>query len=334
VLVLALGIATASSALFGVSMALGAFLAGMIVGQSDFSFRAASEALPMRDAFAVLFFVAMGMLLDPTRLVALAPLIAATLAIVIVGKACAAFVAVRLLGHPRETAAVVAVALAQIGEFSFILATLGKELGVLTDDAGQVLVATGIASIMLNPLLYRLIAPGLQFAGGMRRARDEPVHPTPTPNAIVVGYGPVGRSLVRLLNENAIHPTIIELNHQTVRRLSRAGLPAIYGDAARASILEDAGIRSANTLFYAASGSPPEAIVNAARSLNPNVRILARSTYASDIQAARRAGADIVICAEAEVALAMTERFMLDRGATPEQLDRARERVRREVSEH
>jgi len=332
VLVLALGIATGSALLFGVSMALGAFLAGMIVGQSEFSFRAASEALPMRDAFAVLFFVAVGMLLDPTRLWSLGPLIAATLAIVLAGKACAAFLAVRVLGYPVRTAITVAVALAQIGEFSFILATMGREVGILPEVASQVLVATAIVSITLNPLLYRLVEPLTRLLsptapepGARPHAAGRP------PGAIVIGYGPVGQALVRLLQENSIGAMIIELNHQTVRDLHRDGVPAIYGDAARASILEEAGIHAVDTLFFAASGSPPEAIVNAARSLNPNVRILARSTYAREVPSARRAGADIVVCAEAEVALAMSEHLMADLGAGPEELDRARQRLRREL---
>src|SRR6185369_12485934 len=135
----------------------------------------------------------------------------------------------------------------------------------------------------------------------------------------------------RLLGENSIRPMIIELNHQTVKELHRDGMLAIYGDSSRVSILEEAGIRSIHTLFFAASGGPPEAIVSAARSLNPTVRILARSTYAREVPAARRAGADVVVCAESEVALAMTERLMSGLGATPEQLDRTRERLRREL---
>jgi monovalent cation:H+ antiporter-2, CPA2 family len=159
VLVLALGIAVGSATLFGVSMALGAFLAGMVVGQSEFSLRAASEALPMRDAFAVLFFVSVGMLVDPAKLLAQAPIIVATIAVVIVGKACAAFVAVRLLRYPATTAVLVAVALAQIGEFSFILGTLGHDLKILPEAASQVLVATAIVTITINPILFRFVGP-------------------------------------------------------------------------------------------------------------------------------------------------------------------------------
>ncbi|MFN2445645.1 MAG: cation:proton antiporter [Vicinamibacterales bacterium] len=159
ILVLALGIAVASAALFGVSMALGAFLAGLAVGRCDYSSRAASEALPMRDAFAVLFFVSVGMLLDPTQLADAPVLLGGTLAIVLVGKPLAALVIVRLFGYPFGVALAVAVALAQIGEFSFMLSSVASDVGILSDRASQTLVAASIVSIVVNPLLYRMVAP-------------------------------------------------------------------------------------------------------------------------------------------------------------------------------
>lgn len=335
VLVLALGIAVGSTALFGVSMALGAFLAGMVVGQSEFSSRAASEALPMRDAFAVLFFVSVGMLLNPAELLVHAPLILATIAVVVVGKAVAAFAAVRLLGYPVGTAVSVAVALAQIGEFSFILANLGRELDVLPAVASQVLVAASIVSITLNPLLFRFVEPLTRILSRRTGAKDPDVDrglEGLTHGAIVVGYGPVGRTIVHLLRGNGIRTTVIELNHETVRALGRDGIAAVHGDASQASILELAGIHSAATLVFAASGTPPQAIIQAARGLNPNVRILARSTYAHEVPSSRKAGADIVVSAEIEVALAMAEHLMVELGATPEQLDRSRERTRKALA--
>ena len=332
VLVLALGIAVGSASLFGVSMALGAFLAGMIVGQSEFSFRAASEALPMRDAFAVLFFVSVGMLLNPAELAALAPLILATLAIVLVGKALAAFVAVRLLRHPPSTAVAVAVALAQIGEFSFILANLGRESGVLPEAAGQVLVATAIVSITLNPLLYRLVGPLSRKLSSAPEVSPHTGAESSAHGAIVIGYGPVGQSVVRLLRDNDVATTVVELNHETVAKLRSDGVRAVLGDASQETILESAGIGSVDTLVFAASGTPPEGIVRAARALNPRVRILARSAYVREVTAARRAGADVVVSAETEVALALVEHLLVELGATPEQLDRARERTRDELA--
>jgi CPA2 family monovalent cation:H+ antiporter-2 len=159
VLVVALGIAVGAAELFGASMALGAFLAGMAVGQSDLSSRAAAEALPMRDAFAVLFFVSIGMLFDPSQVLPNAPLIAGTAAIIVVAKPISAFVAARTLRYPATTAAPVALALGQIGEFSFILATLGREIGVLPQSSMQALVGASIVSITMSPLCFRLAAP-------------------------------------------------------------------------------------------------------------------------------------------------------------------------------
>jgi CPA2 family monovalent cation:H+ antiporter-2 len=306
----------------------------MVVGQSEFSFRAASEALPMRDAFAVLFFVSVGMLVDPDELPRLAPLVLSTVAVVIIGKAFAAYVAVRILRGGVHTALVVAVALAQIGEFSFILAALGREMNILPRDASQVLVATSILSITLNPMLFRAIGPltrrlsrpvGVEEAGPIDTTRSH--H-----GAVVVGYGPVGRTVTRVLRANGVVPTIVELNHETVRELQKQGVSAVYGDASQRTILEHAGIRSADTLVFAASGSPPAAIVQMARELNPDIRIIARATYVRDVSAAKHAGADIVVTAEVEVALALAEQLLAELGATPEQLDRSRTRTRVELA--
>jgi CPA2 family monovalent cation:H+ antiporter-2 len=347
VLVLALGIAVGAAELFGASMALGAFLAGMVVGQSEFSSRAASEALPMRDAFAVLFFVSVGMLFDPSKAAANAAIIAGATAIILVGKPLAAYVAVRLLRHPTKTAVSVGVALAQIGEFSFILGGVGQKLGVLPEEGMQTLVASSILSITVNPLLYRLVEPVTKLLGGEREGETparEGEPPTAEVNAqeesdgdrahraIVVGYGPVGRTVTRLLRENELVPTVIELNHETVSRLRDEGVRAIYGDAAQRTILEQAGVRHAGSLVFAASGTAADAVISIAKELNPEIRILARTHYVREVPAARKAGADVVVSAEVELAMAMTEHLLTELGATRDQLDRARDRVRRELS--
>ncbi|MCC6554508.1 MAG: cation:proton antiporter [Polyangiaceae bacterium] len=335
VLALALGIAVGSATLFGASMALGAFLAGLVVGQSEFSSRAASEALSMRDAFAVLFFVSVGMLFNPALLLANIGLTAATLAVILVGKPLAALLVVLLLRDPAKTAATVAVALAQIGEFSFIVGALGRQLGVLPESAMQALVAASVISITLNPLLFRLVEPAARrLAARLPRDREASAE-RPQPReavhrAIVVGYGPVGRTVTRLLSEHELEPTIIELNHDTVKQLRREGVRAIYGDASQPEILGQAGAREAGSLVFTASGSPAD-VVRAAKALNPDLQILARTTYVREVPAVRRAGADVVVSAEAEVALAMTESLLAQLGATGEQLDRARDRLRREL---
>jgi monovalent cation:H+ antiporter-2, CPA2 family len=334
VLVVAIGTAAGAATGFGVSMALGAFLAGMVVGQSEFSSRAASEALPMRDAFAVLFFVSVGMLVDPAELWNNAGLILATVAVVIVGKACAAYAVVRLLRYPVKTAIAVAVALAQIGEFSFMLASLGREAGVLPPIASQVLVAASIVSITLNPLLFRTL-PKLFVRASARAPQLEAPElepPSAAHGAIVVGYGPVGRSVNRLLRDNAVRTTVIELNHDTVRELQASGQPAVYGDASQSTILEHAGVRDVATLIFAASGTPPRGIIETARELNPKLRILARSAYAREVSDALSAGANVVVCGEVEVALAMAEVVLSELGATGENLDRARQRTREDLA--
>ncbi|TSK08915.1 MAG: sodium:proton exchanger [Geobacter sp.] len=346
VLVLALGIAVASASFFGVSMALGAFLAGMVVKQSDFSFRAASEALPMRDAFAVLFFVSVGMLFDPAHLVQHPGLVLATLGIILLGKPLAALVIVLGLRYPPRVALAVAVALAQIGEFSFILASVGRDLKVLGESGASTIVAAAIISISLNPLLYRMI-PGFERRAKTTRfwryleerarpgrdgveAADE-VHGAD--RAVVVGYGPTGKTLARLLAENGIEPFVVEMNLQTVRQLQKEGTAALYGDVTLRDTLEAAGVASAVALVLTSAGMQGEEdVIKLARELNPEVRILACATYLRDVPGLYRAGADAVFSGEGEVALNMTEHMMRALGATDEQIERERDRVRGELA--
>lgn len=346
VLVLALGIAVGAAKLFDVSMALGAFLAGMVVGQSDYSSRAASEALPMRDAFAVLFFVSVGMQFDPAFLLAEAGLVAMTLAIVMLGKPLAALVIVTVLGYPFRTALAVAIALAQIGEFSFILANLGKELNLLPAPANQALVAAAILSISVNPLLYRLIdvlerqaqrsprlwrlVSGRPAAMAAEGAADDEF--STGGHVIVVGYGPVGRTLVRLLIENEIRPIVVELNMETVRRLRDEGIRAVYGDITHKETQVESGIANATALLLTSSGlHAPDESIRIARECNPAIRVLARATYLREVPTLRRAGADAVFSGEGEVALTMTEFLLRQFGATDEQIDRAGDRIRNEL---
>jgi CPA2 family monovalent cation:H+ antiporter-2 len=348
VLVLALGIAVGSSLVFGVSMALGAFLAGLVVGRSEYSLRAASEALPMRDAFAVLFFVSVGMLLDPRALLDAPGLFAATLAVVVVGKPVIAFALVRLLKYPFRVSLAVAIALAQIGEFSFILSSMGRELGLLTSAASNTIVAASILSIVLNPLLYRLIIPVERWAaarprlwhllnppppiGGSDFQSTRP--PDPRGRAIVVGYGPTGRTVTRLLRDNGIAPTIVELNVDTVRRLRHDGIDALYGDATQLETLEGAGAAGAGSLILTSAGmNSSSEVIRIARGLNPRIRVLARAAYLRDLPELRTAGADVVFSGEGEVALALTEAILQRLGATPDQIDRERDRAHRELSD-
>ena len=348
VLVLALGIAVGSATVFGVSMALGAFLAGLVVGRSEYSLRAASEALPMRDAFAVLFFVSVGMLLDPLFLIESPGQIAVTLAIVILGKPITAAVVVLLMKYPLRVALAVSVALAQIGEFSFILAALGKQLGILTDSATNSIVAVSILSIVINPLLYRMLGPVERWAVALpwlsRLLTGGPADnlvpggphgrssaASARHHAIVVGYGPTGRTLTRLLRDNEIDATVIELNIDTVRRLRDEGIAAVYGDATHRDTLEAAGVRTAGSLILTADLRDSEEVIRRAREVNPGIQVLARTAHLQDLKRLRAAGAQHVFSGEGEVALALSQAILDRLGATPEQFDRERDRVHREL---
>jgi CPA2 family monovalent cation:H+ antiporter-2 len=346
VLVVALGLAVGSAKVFGVSMALGAFLAGMVVGRSEFSLRAASEALPMRDAFAVLFFVSVGLLFDPESILEAPGMLAATLAIILIGKPLAALAIVLLLGYPTHVAVGVAVALAQIGEFSFILASLGKQLGVLPSIANDTLIAAAIVSISINPLLYRTVDPlakwlstrsflarwlparaRLRRVSGISEEKAEEL--SSRHRAVVVGYGPVGRTVARLLQENDVEPTIIDLNLEAVQALRKRGIDAFYGDAAHRETLKAAGLARARTFILSSSGMVgSEEIIRLAREINPDVRVLARAVYVSELRKLLAAGADEVFSGEGEVALGFTVAVLRELGATPEQIDREQERVR------
>ncbi len=343
VLVIALGIAVGSALVFGVSMALGAFLAGMVVGQSEFSYRAASEALPMRDAFAVLFFVSVGMLFDPGHLIRAPLLTIITAALVIIAKPLVAFLIVIIFGCGMRLGLRVAIARAQIGEFSFILATLGDQLGILPTGAAHSVVAASTLSITVNPLLYRLI-PGFEKALMRSRwlrgilepasgAKQEVVGgDTRNVRAVVVGYGPVGQSVTNLLQKRGIEPIVIELNIETVRRLNEEGTRAVYGDATQPDILKEAGVATAIGLILSSPASAESAeLIRAARAMNPGIRVLVRCAFLSQAEMMRRAGADEVFSGEAEVAMAMIASILSDGGATPEQMDYERESARNEL---
>jgi len=346
VLAITLGIAVGSTYLFGVSMALGAFLAGMVVGQSDFSARAGAEALPMRDAFAVMFFLSVGMLLDPWQVLAAPLLIVATLAIVMIGKPLAAMTIVALLGYSSRIGLGVAIALAQIGEFSFLLAVLGRDLGVLPDAAMNPIVTGAIVSIMLNPMLYRALGsaeailarhPRLwrllnRGAHGELLTTGSESHPTPAYQAVVVGYGPIGQTIARLLRERGIEQTIIEMNIETFRSLRRQGQRAVYGDANQTNVLEQAGIANARTIILSASGSVGAAeAIREARKINPRIHVVARADYLGQATSLLNVGANEVVSGEGEVVLAMTDSILRHLGATPDQLDEERARIRAEL---
>lgn len=339
VLVVALGIAVGATKYFGASMALGAFLAGMIVGQSDFSARAASDALPMRDAFAVLFFVSVGMLFNPGALHQGWPLMLVTLAIILIGKPLAALLVVLALKRPFRTALTIAVALAQIGEFSFILATLAVSLKIFPAETMNALVVGSIVSITLNPLLYKGIEPALRWLEAKKLVGQAPElskentfqKDKAKDHVVVIGYGPVGRTVSRILTNNGIETVIVEMNIDTVQALRAEGRHAIYGDAAQSEILHSAQLEAAAGLIVSSSTAEATGIIKAARALNPALRILTRATYLTEADALKKAGANAIFTSEGEIALSMSDFLMEQLGATDEQIDRERDRVRKDL---
>ena len=343
VLVMAMAVATIAYLAFGASMALGAFLAGMVVGQSKVSSQAAANAMPMRDAFAVLFFVSVGMLFDYRVVLEQPLLMAGVLAGVLLVKPVAAFLIVLLLGHPLRTALTAAGALAQIGEFSFILAELAKSLGLLPGEGHTVLVGAAIVSISLNPVLFRAtlrFEPALEKLLGrfVRKAGDglgakanahELARPDAASRAVVVGYGPVGKVVVRLLREFEIEPFVIEMNVDTVLELHNLGKRAIFGDATNPLILQEAGIRSASHLIVTLPDADTRLrVITEARTLNPELRVFTRARYLREKESLEAAGADIICFDEGEAAVGLAEVLLREVHAPPERVAEVVEIIR------
>lgn len=344
VLVFSIAIAAGSYFFFGASMALGAFLAGLVVAQSPVSHQAAADALPMRDAFAVMFFVSVGMLFDPAFLIKEPVMIATALVIILVVKPLTALAIVAILGHSARTALTVAIGLAQIGEFSFILSELARQHGLMTDMGHNVLVGSALISMTLNPMSFRalpqieawlrqrpvlwklLTARAERRAAATNRAAAQSVSKTAETQvrlAIVVGYGPVGRSVHRLLREAKITTVVIDMNMDTVSALISEGQAAIFGDAARETILEQAGVQRASYLLLTLPGSGDRAaIVTAVRNLNPSARILVRARYLREREELEQAGATAAVFEEAEAAVGLARLVLADTGLHREAADR------------
>lgn len=342
VLVIALGIAVGASKLFGVSMELGAFLAGMVVGRSEFSTRAATDALPMKDAFAVLFFVSVGMLFNFQSLLETPWLVLATIAIVMIVKPLSAIVITLLLRYPLGTALSVGAVLSQIGEFSFIVGTMGSQYGLISDKAFNALVATAIVSITFSPLLYRAMPPVERWVArrpwlwnllnrkttAVDGNADEKLRGSGR-RAVIVGNGPVGKTVFRLLRDNGFSPSVIEMNLDTVQALRAKNISAFFGDASHPDTLKAAGIKQADILILSSSSIPlGREIIQEAHRMNPGIRVLARTAYLREADELLEAGATAVFSGEGEVALSITEKILEAFGATREQIDRERERIR------
>lgn len=330
ILAIALGIAAGSSSVFGVSVELGAFLAGLAVGRSEFAARAGGDAIPMRDAFAVLFFVSVGMLFDARALLREPLATAAVLFVILAVKPVAAALTARLLGRPYSIAIPVGASFSQVGEFTFILGAVAQRLGVLSDAGWSAMIAASIISISLNPSLYawaRSLRPAWEpAAGDASPSRDLP--PPDPGRCVLIGYGPVGRTVHGILAAAGARVTIIELNLDTVRKLRSAGYDALYGDALRPGMLEEAGVETSGSLILSTDLEDGAEIVRRARSLNKDLRILARCEHLREAAALKRAGATLVAAGEAEVAVALAE------AVTPTSTARAAMRQQSDIRKH
>jgi len=321
VLAIALGIAYGSSAAFDVSFALGAFFAGVILSESELSHQAGNDSLPLKDAFAVLFFVSVGMLFDPTVLLREPLAVLAVLAIIMVGKSVAAFVIVLAFRHPVGTALTVSASLAQIGEFSFILVGLGVHHKLLPADGQDLILAGAILSIALNPITFAGVTPLTRWLEKRPRLlrllerRGAEAHRIPVASAldlrdhaILVGYGRVGGAIGPALKKHAVPFAVIERDHLMLTSAQAAGVPTLVGDAAAEGVLEAAGIAHARLLVVATPDSfHARRIVERARELRPAIDIVARTHSEGEFSKLEALGVGRVVMGERELARSMLE---------------------------
>ena len=321
VLAIALGIAYGSAELFGVSFALGAFFAGVVLAETDFSHRAAADSLPLQDAFAVLFFVSVGMLFDPSIVVREPAATLTVLGVILVAKTVAAFGIVIAFGYQMQTALLVSASLAQIGEFSFILAGLGVQLGLLPTEGRDLILAGAILSIMANSAVFAATARiGVRLAAKAHRPAAPEARLPEVPatvagpaipdgdHAIVVGYGRVGRIVVEGLQAMELPAVVIEQDRQRTLELRAAGVPAVHGNATASGVLEHGNIASARVLILAAPESFQTArIIELARGHNPDIDIAVRANTESEVAELAQQGVGLAIMGEREVAFGLME---------------------------
>ena len=310
VLAIVLGVAYAASSLFGISVALGALFAGLIMAESELSQQAANETLPLRDAFAVLFFVSVGMLFDPRVLLGNPWPLLATVGIILVFRSGLSLVLLRMFGQSREAAATVTAARGQIGEFSFILAGVGLDLNLIPAEARNVILGGAIISIVLNPALFALLD---------RKTKKEPgpaaeAAPVEAPKAVLrravlVGYGRVGSLIGKALDDAGVAYAVIEDRTDLAENLEGQGISTVMGNATSLDALAAAGVKEADLLFVTVpDGFEAGAIVEQARKLNPQIKVYARAHSDAEVEHLQQLGANLVVSGEREIADAMIER--------------------------
>ena len=309
VLAIALGVAYAASAVFDISVALGALFAGLIMAESELSQQAANETLPLRDAFAVLFFVSVGMLFDPMILLRNPWPLIATVVIILVFRSLISVGLLKLFGQSRETAATVTASRAQIGEFSFILAGVGLQFGLMPEAANDLILGGAIISIMVSPLVFA-IADRIGRKGEILDIVQQ-VAPTPAPpkRVVLVGYGRVGSLIGKALDEAGAMYSVIEDREDLVELLNSRGIAVVPGNAISKDTMEKAGVARADLMFVTVpDGFEAGRIVELARTLNPNVKVYARAHSDAEVEHLRTFGADLIVSGEQEIADAMIEK--------------------------
>lgn len=346
VLATALGVAVGASSLFGISFALGAFFAGVVIAESDLSYQAAADALPLQDAFAVLFFVSVGMLFNPTVLLREPGRVLTVVAIVVVAKAILTFALTLFLRRPIRSALIISASLAQIGEFSFIVAGLGVTLGALPPEGRDLILAGSLISIILNPLLLRAVN-GVEhwfeerpkLAGALERSDAEVDVEGPESadalrdHVVLIGYGRVGRRIGDALRRAGIPYVAVDRDRVTVEALRKEGVPAVFGDAARPGILEHVHLETSR-LLVVASPDPYQSrrVIEIARQANPGIEIAARAHSEGGESYLHQSGVYRAFMGERELALSMAHHAMVRMGRTDDQADDTIEAMRRATS--
>ncbi|BAH40150.1 MAG TPA: sodium:proton antiporter [Gemmatimonas aurantiaca] len=335
VLAVSLGVAVGAAALFGVSFALGAFVAGVVISESDLSYRAGADALPMQDAFAVIFFVAAGMLIDPAVLLHEPGRVALTSAVIIVGNTLVAAVVMVLLRHPLGASLRLGASFGQIGEFSFILAGIGVTLGVLTEEARSLILAAALVTIVLNPLLFLAMDRLAEFLARYPRLLDRLERQkaprlystdlwmaTPANHAILIGYGRVGRTIGDALQRVGVPFIAIDQDRRVVDAMRTLGVTAVYGDATRPGILEHAKPEFAR-LLVVATPDPYHArhVIELVRAKNPDIDIIVRTHNDQEQEHFERLGVSKALMGERELAFGMAYHSLRSIGCDDDRAD-------------
>ena len=335
VLAVSLGVAMGAAALFGVSFALGAFVAGVVISESDLSYRAGADALPMQDAFAVIFFVSTGMLLDPEVLLQAPGKLVAVLGVILIGNALWSAALMVLLKHPFAAAVRIGAAFGQIGEFSFIMAALGVSLGVLAEEGRSLILAAALVSIVLNPLLFWAAEQAIRFVARYPKLLDrlerqkaprmvatDMFMATPANHAILIGYGRVGRTIGEAFQRVGLPFVAVDQDRRTVEAMRTLGVAAVYGDATRPGILEHARPEFAKLLVVA---SPDlyhaRHIIELVRKHNPHIDVIVRTHADTEQEFFERLGVNKALMGERELAFGMAYHALRSAGCDDDRAD-------------